>query len=128
MKRLLIFIGISLSLTAYGQAWEPIVESETQVEYSYDPSSVKREGNSVTYWELSDYKNPLRDGNLIIMSIASKVVQDCKNSRYKVTDMIQYDGHKGMGNVVNVVMSTQTNWYTSVSESVNSAMQQLVCK
>ena len=128
MKRLLIFIGISLSLNAYGQAWEPIVESETQVEYSYDPSSVKREGNSVTYWELSDYKNPLRDGNLIIMSIASKVVQDCKNSRYKVTDMIQYDGHKGMGNVVNVVMSTQTNWYTSVSESVNSAMQQLVCK
>ena len=98
-----IHITEHLSLRAYGQLWEPVVESDDGSVYSYDPTSVKREGDLVIYWELSDYSKPLKSGRLSVISSKSKITQDCKNNRYKVGDLIDYDGHKGTGNIVNVV-------------------------
>ena len=119
---------IFFSLRAYGQLWQPVVESDDGSVYSYDPATVKREGDIVTYWELSDYSKPLKSGHLIVASSKSKIIQDCKNNRYKVGDLIDYDGHKGAGNIVNVAMVTETNWYKGGEGSVNEVMKDLVCK
>jgi len=108
--------------------WEPIVESETNTVYSFDPSSVKREGDMVTYWELVDYKTPLKSGNLVVVSSKSKVIQDCKNNRYKVSDLIDYDGHGGNGNIVSVTMNSETNWYKGTPDSVNEVLKNRLCK
>ena len=54
MKKL-FFLLLLISTSSYGQLWETVVESETNTVYSIDSSSVKREGDIVTYWELVDY-------------------------------------------------------------------------
>lgn len=128
MKRIFILLSIFLSLRAYGQLWEPVVESDDGSVYSYDPTTVKREGDIVTYWELSDYSKPLKSGRLSVISSKSKITQDCKNNRYKVGDLIDYDGHKGTGNIVNVAMATETNWYIGQEGSVNEVMKNFLCK
>ncbi len=128
MKHIFILMCIFFSLRAYGQLWQPVVESDDGSVYSYDPATVKREGDIVTYWELSDYSKPLKSGHLIVASSKSKIIQDCKNNRYKVGDLMDYDGHKGAGNIVNVVMVTETNWYKGGEGSVNEVMKDLVCK
>jgi len=116
-----------LSNSAFSQIWVPVIESENNAVYSYDPISVKREGDIVTYWELSDYSTPLKSGQLQVVSSKSKMIQDCKNNRYKVGDLIDYDGHNGTGNIVNVAMVTETNWYQGGSGSVNEVMKDMVC-
>jgi len=127
MKKL-FFLLLLISTSSYGQLWETVVESETNTVYSIDSSSVKREGDIVTYWELVDYKTPLKSGNLVVVSSKSKVIQDCKNNRFKVSDLIDYDGHNGMGNVVNVTMVSVTDWYKGTPDSVNSLLKERVCK
>ena len=117
-----------MSSYTYGQIWEPIVESESNTVYYIDSSSIKREGDIVSYWELSDYSTPLKDGNLVVVSSKSKIFQDCKNNRYKVGDLIDYDGHKGMGNIVNVTMGSVTDWYKGTTDSVNELLKKRLCK
>lgn len=128
VKKLLPFFLFAFSSHAFSQMWEAIVESETNSVYSYDPVTIVREGDIVTYWELSNYGTPLKVGDLIIVSSKSKVTQDCKNNTYRIGDIIDYDGHNGQGNVVNIAMLTMTNWYSSFPGTVNEVMRTKVCK
>nr|WP_280785891.1 hypothetical protein [Polynucleobacter sphagniphilus] len=41
---------------------------------------------------------------------------------------MDYDGHKGTGNIINVSMVTETNWYKGGEGSVNEVMKNVVCK
>ena len=128
IKKLLMVSLLFISVNTFGQLWEPVVENDDGSVYSYDPTTVKREGDIVTYWELSDYSKPLKSGYSMVTSSKSKIIQDCKNNRYKVGDLIDYDGHKGTGNIVNVAMVTETNWYKGGEGLVNEVMKNLVCK
>jgi hypothetical protein len=128
VKGLIPFFLIALSSQAFGQIWEPVVESEEKSVYYYDPTTVKREGDIVTYWELSNYGVPLKSGSVTVISSKSKVIQDCKNGRYRIADLIDYDGPSGQGNIIYVAMLTMTNWYSSPVGSVNDAMRSKVCK
>ena len=128
MKYFPLFLGVLVSLNAYGQHWEPIAQTDDGAVYSYDSASVKKDGDTVTYWELVDYSAPLKSGGLAVVSSKTKVIQDCKNNRFKVADLIDYDGHKGMGNIVNIELARQTNWYQSTPESVNEVLKNTVCR
>ena len=127
MRYLFVLYIFFLSSNVLAQIWYPVVESEDGATYSYDSSSIKREGDIVAYWELVDYSEPLKSGNLVVSSAKTKVIQDCKNDRFKIADLIDYDGRKGMGNIVNVEMARQTNWYKGTPESINEAMKNIVC-
>jgi len=124
----LFFLVFVFSFNVYGQVWEPVVESETGTRYSYDSSSLKREGDIVTFWELVDYKTPLKSRDLVVTSSKSKIIQDCKNNRFKVSDLIDYDSHGGKGKIVNIEIVRQTDWYQGKPETINDVFRELVCK
>jgi hypothetical protein len=128
MKKLLFILFLFIASPAYSQLWEAVTSSDGQNIYSYDPASIKREGDIVTYWELVDYSIPWKSGNLTIVSSKTKVVQDCKNNKYKISDLIDYDARKGKGNIVNVEMQRQTDWYQGAEGTVTDEMMKLVCK
>ena len=128
MNRLISLSLFILSSQAFGQIWDPVAQTDDGTVYSYDSASVKKDGDTVTYWELVDYSVPLKSGGLALVSSKTKVIQDCKNNRFKVADLIDYDGHKGMGNIVNIELARQTNWYQGTPESVNEALKNTVCK
>jgi hypothetical protein len=128
MTRLFLILFLACSFNVYGQIWEPIVESDKKIVYSYDSTSVKRDGDIVTYWELVDYPTPWISGNKTIVSSKTKVIQDCKNNRFKISDLMDYDGHKGMGNIVNVELVRKTDWFYGEEGTVNDVMMKLVCR
>lgn len=128
MRYLISIIFFFFSAYSYGQIWESIVQSDTKVVYSYDSTSIKRDGDIVTYWELVDYPTPWISGNKTIVSSKTKVIQDCKNNRFKISDLMDYDGHKGMGNIVNVELVRKTDWFYGKEGTVNDVMMKLVCR
>lgn len=128
MKKIIMSFSLLASFNTYAQLWDPVVESESNTVYSYDSSSVKRDGDIVTYWELVDYGTPLKSGSLVVVSSKTMVIQDCKNNKFKVSTLMDYDGHKGMGHIVNVELFRTTNWYEGTPDSVNEVMKQQVCK
>ena len=127
MKKLLLLLLI-VSNSSFGQVWETVVESEDHNVYSYDPSSIKQDGDMVTFWEMIDYKTPMKSGKSMVLSSKTKIIQDCKNNRFKVSDMIEFDGHNGLGNMVNVTVGSNTNWYTTKLDSINEVLKEWVCK
>jgi outer membrane lipoprotein-sorting protein len=128
MKKQLFILSLLIASPAYSQLWEAVTSSDGQTIYSYDPASLKREGDIVTYWELVDYSTPWKSGNLTIVSSKTKIVQDCKNNKFKISDLIDYDGRKGKGNIVNVEMQRKTDWFHSSEGTVNDEMMKLVCR
>jgi hypothetical protein len=127
VKKLLLLLLI-VSNSSFGQVWETVVESEDHNVYSYDPSSIKQDGDMVTFWEMIDYKTPMKSGKSMVLSSKTKIIQDCKNNRFKVSDMIEFDGHNGLGNMVNVTVGSNTNWYTTKLDSINEVLKEWVCK
>jgi hypothetical protein len=127
MKNLLpLCLMLSIGPT-FGQSWEPVAETDNGTAYFYDAFSVKRDGDLVTFWELVDYPTPLRSGKLVVASSRSKIIQDCKNNRFKVTDLIDYDGRHGSGKIVNIELVKSTDWYLGTPESINEALKNRVC-
>jgi len=128
MSRLFIFLSLICSFNVYGQVWETVVETDDHTMYSYDASLIKRDGDIVTFWELVDYKTSIKSGKSIVLSTKTKIIQDCKNNRFKVSDMIEFDGHNGLGSMVNVTVGSNTNWYTTKPDSINEVLKEWVCK
>ena len=105
INKFLLLCMFTLSGNVYGQIWEQVASTEQGTVYFYDPASVRRDADIVTYWELVDYMQPLQSGNIVVTSSKTKVIQDCKNNLFKIEDLLDYDGHKGMGRVVNVELA-----------------------
>lgn len=128
LSKVSVFFLLLIALNVHGQTWEVVAESEKKTTYSYDPASVKRAGEIVTFWELVDYSAPLKSGKLTIRSSRTKIIQDCKNKRFKVADLIDYSGHNGTGAIVNVELVKMTGWYQNLPDSINDAFREKVCK
>ena len=126
--KILLILYLTLPTTVFGQIWESVVQSESLTTYSYDPLSVKREGDIVSYWELVNYETPLKSGGLVVASSKTMVIQDCKKNKFRVSTLMDFDGHKGMGKIVNVELFRTTNWYEGTTGSVNEVLKKLVCK
>lgn len=126
MKKLPLIIMIIASF-AYGQVWYPAILSENNNTYFYDPNSIRRSGDVVTYWEMVDYAKPLIVGTLAIASTRSKVAQNCQNRSFIVTDLIDYDGPRGAGNIVNIELARTSTWRDVPPGSVGEGLIQKVC-
>ena len=95
--------------------------------YFFDPNTVKRNGDLVQYWELTNYKNKLKVGTSIVSSSKTLIEVDCKNSNYRTLRVIDYDKEFGGGSIVNIGVTQNTKWFPSPKESVSSKMELKVC-
>lgn len=116
-----------LSLTCYGEQWDSVVSNDNDTTFFFDPNSVKKTGDFVQYWELTNYKEKLMSGKIVVSSSKSLVEIDCKNNRYRNIQVIDYEREFGLGGIVNVDISGEKKWYSSPKESVSSVMERKMC-
>ena len=127
MKNLIGSMLMMMSLICYGEKWDNVVSNENDTVFFFDPNSVKKNGNLVQYWELTNFKEKLKSGNIIVSSSKSLVEVDCKNNRYRNIQVIDYEKEFGLGGIVNIDISGEKKWYSSPKESVSSVMEQKMC-
>ena len=128
LSRKILMIGVILySLTSYGEQWDSVVMNDNSTVFLYDPTSVKRNGDTVQYWELTNYKEKLKSGNIVVGSSKSLIEVDCKKSRYRNLQVMDFEKEYGLGTLVNVDISGMTQWYPSEKGSVSSAMEDKIC-
>ena len=89
MKKLLLTLLASLLFTGSAWAeWVKVAESDDFVRY-IDPATVRKDGNLVKVWEITDYKKRDKDGKL---SLRSRTEYDCKQERYRGLSISQHSG------------------------------------
>jgi len=80
MKKLMLTLLASLVLTGSALAdWEKVAESDNFDRY-IDPATIRKDGNLVKVWEITDYKKRDKDGHL---SLRSRTEYDCKQERFR---------------------------------------------
>jgi hypothetical protein len=119
--------ALALSSSCFAEQWDSVVSNDSDSVYFYDPNTVKRNGDLVQYWELTNYTNKLKVGTTIVSSSKTLIEVDCKNSKYRTIRVIDYDKDFGKGNIVNTGVTQHTKWFPSPKESVSSEMELKVC-
>jgi len=89
----------------------------------FESSSVKRTGNKVSVWTLTEYRQPEKAG---FLSTRSHKEIDCKNQQERTVQYIAYAENKGRGQVVGEINEPNA-WQDIVSGTRNSRLLQMVC-
>lgn len=127
MRKIIGVFFMFLSLTCFGEQWNSVVMNDNNSVFFYDPNTVKKNGDVVQYWELSNYKVGITDGKIVVLSSKSLVEVDCRKKNYRTLRVIDYDKQSGQGKVLNISLTEQSNWSSSRMGSVSSVMKEKMC-
>lgn len=127
MRKTIGVILMLLSLNCLGEQWNSVVMNDNNSVYFYDPNTVKRNGDIVQYWELSNYKEGITDGKVVVLSSKSLVEVDCSKNKYRTLRVIDYDKNSGQGNILNISLNEQSNWSSSPMGTVSSVIEGKMC-
>jgi hypothetical protein len=123
----LITLLVLSSGPAYAE-WVEIASSETLGGYTIyvDPDTIRRKGNLVTIWTLSDYK--VVQGQMGSSWISIKVLDeyDCTEEKFRILASSAYAEPMGTGELV-YYDSDPGKWTPVVPDSVGQAMWKAAC-
>ena len=127
MKPFLVSLLILIALPAWA-SWEFVVETESGTQVFLDFQTVRREGNRVKVWQLTNYPKPQNTpSGLEIFSLRTRYEFDCKDETSRMLAITAFPeqyargkelGHEGESN----------KWEHIAPRSTNSEILKKVCK
>ncbi len=131
MKKLLLILLLAVvSSSAMAAEWVEIGETDKETTEAYattfyaDPNTIRKIGNRVKMWSLSDYKIAMEE--LGITSSKSQDEYDCKEKKQRVLFISFYSGHMGKGETV-VIHNERGDWKPTSPGSANEAILKFAC-
>ena len=125
MKRLLMGLMLVMTATAASAEWTRVGDADEFIQY-VDVATIRRNGNLVKMWYLSDHKTVKTvDGNSFLSDKAQWEF-DCKEERWRVVAYIWFDGKMGSGKVV-YSGSAPGKWSPISPESVGEILWKIAC-
>lgn len=95
MKKIL-YILLILSAPVYADWMKVVSTSNEDTDIYIELNSIRKNGNSVLFWHLQDYKQKNELGDL---SMKLKQEINCKEETIKTIALVSYSGNMGSGNV-----------------------------
>ena len=132
MRRLIPALAISLAFAAgcaRTPAWKLLgATPDESIVFYYDPSTLQRERDIASIWELADYPSghTAKSG----VSFRSKKEQtryDCKAAAFSLGTAVYFDGNMGSGNVISSD-TTSTEWIPAPPDSVWAGKMEIACQ
>ncbi len=130
MKRLMLLI--ILLMLSYGPVYAEWVEVKNnylpgkQTVY-VDPDTIRREGNLVTMWELTDYKSAQTfDADTRYLSVMSQREYDCAEERWRMHALAFFSGQMGNGKKVHG-RSYESMWAPVYPGSIGRRAWEVAC-
>lgn len=128
MKKIIIFlvsfILISSQLFAEDFNWTLIEKGRDGTKYYIDLSSIKKSGNGVYFFYLSDNARPHPEYG--IMSSTMYVEGNCSSMNARFLKDFHYDFPMGKGNPKNVYNKVG-EWYDFKRESIGNTLLKFAC-
>tara|TARA_Y100000746_G_scaffold211296_1_gene202194 strand:- start:141 stop:533 length:393 start_codon:yes stop_codon:yes gene_type:complete len=122
---LLFILSIIAALPSVSFAeWKLMSKSVDEISNYIDFKRIRKQGEYVYFWQLSNYLKPIKKGN----SSAKKFIQgDCKKFRYKILSSSYYKEAMGRGRS-NGQDPVKKDWSYSNPNSVIATSLTAVCK
>lgn len=118
----IVCILLLISTAAAQAGLQPYGQSRENTSY-FEAESVKRSGNKVSVWTLTEYRQREKAG---FLSTRSHKELDCKNQQERTVQYIAYAENKGQGAVVGEINEPNA-WQDIAPGTRNSRLLQMVC-
>ena len=129
MKRLLP-ISLTLLILSSGPAyaeWVAVSKADTSTGY-VDPDTIRRKGNLVKMWILSDFKTiQTTAAGISYLSQKMQWEYDCAEEQFRMIAGYGYSGQMGTGEIV-TSHTNPANWEPVMPGSVGQTRWVFVCK
>lgn len=124
----ILFALISVICAKFSFASENInwtfVDKNLEDSYFIDVKSLKKNGNSVTYWMKVNHRERNKAGNLsakLLMSV------NCRTRENTVREVIAYDDEDARG-LITLNVQVKGNWEKVDRDKINLSQYNFVCK
>jgi hypothetical protein len=110
-------------------AWKLLGASvDDSIVFYYDPSSITRERDIASVWELADYPtgHTSRAG-IFFRSKKEQTRYDCATETFSLGAAVYFDGNMGSGNVISSD-TTHTDWIQAPPDSVWAGKWEIACR
>ena len=125
MKSLLMGLMLLVTAGAASAEWTAVNEDDQFVDY-VDRSTIRRNGNFVKMWDLSDFKKADVIGGKSILSLRTQCEYDCKEERTRVLAQAFFSGQMLSGTVT--YTDNKTGEWTPVAPgSVSETHWKIAC-
>ena len=125
MKRLLLGLMLLVTATAVSAEWTSVGASAEYIAY-VDKGTIRRNGNFVKMWDMSDYKTVQTVAGDSFLSTKRQSEYDCKDEMLRDHAFTVFSGQMGSGKVV--YSDSETNkWGPIAPESMGKALWKIAC-
>jgi len=125
IKTLMLMLGILLCGTVQAEWVEIGVNDDVGTTFYVDPTSIRKSGNIVKVWSLSDYNKS--QGQIPYMSIMLQREYDCIEERARQLHMTHYAKNMGEGDPV-FIHTEPRNWLQVAPGTVGETIWEFACK
>ena len=128
MKRLLMGLMLLVTAGAASAEWTRVSDMDEFIQY-VDKATIRRNGNLVKMWDLTDYKIVRNSDFAIGNSYLSGKMQreyDCKEEKERLLALTWFSGQMGGGKVV-YSETNVTRWIPIQPESIGETVWKIAC-
>ena len=125
MKRLLMGLMLLATAGAAGAGWTDVGENDGLIQY-VDLATIRRNGNLVKMWYLTDFKTVRTISGKSYLSSKAQSEYNCKEESSRTLALTWFDGKMGRGKVV-FAYSDPDKWEPIQPESIGEVLWKVAC-
>jgi surface-adhesin protein E len=115
-----------LSVRPLYAKWVSVGETQADITVYADPDTIRRKGDLVQMWQLSDFRTVQTVGGDSYFSSKALNEYDCAEERTRVLAFTWFSDNMGSGHVV-YSNSNERNWEPVAPHSINEALWEVAC-
>jgi hypothetical protein len=124
MKKLLFFLLIFISSSAW-TGWVPIANSDSgDTEFYVDPATIRKEGVLRKFWKMVNLKNRNKNGDI---SFRFRDELDCKEEKFRNLNITTFSEKMLSGEITNN-FNTIGKWVYIAPGTLDEAVMEYVCR
>ena len=126
MKRLLLGLMLPVTAGAASAEWTSVGASAEYIAY-VDKGTIRRNGNFVKMWDMSDYKTVQTVAGDSFLSTKRQSEYDCKEEKIRTLAFTWFSGQMGNGKVVYNTSETSIKWDPIAPGSAGETLWKIAC-
>jgi|GEM_PF-2477979 hypothetical protein len=129
-KRSIIFLTLSFLPIMASAAWEFGMTTASGDTIFFDQARIKRQGNQVSVWFMTNFAEPLRLSKGVSKSSVDSTEYDCANKTRRITYMSNFSSSNAQGELLQVFDQSElsADWKQIAPNSTADVFSNYFCK
>lgn len=127
MWKIILLMLLAITSSSAAAKWIPVSHNEETPAIYADRATIRKAGNKVRMWELTDYKTAQKlNGSKPYMSTKIQHEYDCKKEKYQTLYLFAHSGNMGAGKVVSIA-TNRSKWTPVLDGSIDRILWEIAC-